>query len=93
MSNLKKLNLDYTPMSDAGLAHLSGLTNLEELWLNSTDITDAGLAHLKKLSKLKLLDLYHTLVTPKGLDDLKTSLPGCKMVWEHDSSFERRRKS
>ena len=80
-------------MTDAGLAPQWDLRISKSCGLNSADITDAGIVHLKKLSKLKLLDLYHTLITPKGLEELKTGLPGCKMVWEHDSSFERRRKS
>ena len=46
-------------MTDAGLAHLKGLTNLE-LDLSGTQVTDAGLSHLKGLTNLSDLDLADT---------------------------------
>ena len=39
-------------LSDAGLAHLKGLTKLSHLDLTDTQVTDAGLVHLKGLTKL-----------------------------------------
>ncbi len=35
------LDLTYTKLTDAGLAHLKGLTKLEELWLKFTKVTEA----------------------------------------------------
>ena len=63
-------NLCLSNVSDAGLAHLKGLTNLS-LILGGTQVTDAGLAHLKGLTKLKLLQLSGTQVTDAGLAHLK----------------------
>ena len=50
---MQELGLDGTPISDAGLVHLSGLTNLRTLALSNTPLTDAALVHLKKLANLK----------------------------------------
>ena len=38
-------------VTDAGLAHLSGLKGLEELHIDGTQITDAGLAHLRRADR------------------------------------------
>ncbi|HEX5446236.1 MAG TPA: HEAT repeat domain-containing protein, partial [Pirellulales bacterium] len=54
-------------ITDADLAHLSGLVNLELLNLNQTAIGDAGLAHLAGLVRLKSLQLWCTKVTSAGL--------------------------
>ncbi len=35
LSSLTVLNLAYTPVTDAGLAHLHGLVKLEELFLGT----------------------------------------------------------
>ena len=42
------VDLDSTPVTDAGLAHLAGLTALESLRLSNTQVTDAGVAELQK---------------------------------------------
>jgi len=59
-------------VTDAGLAHLSGLPKLEILSLRDTRVTDAGLAHLQGLSGLWQLELSNTPVTDAGLLHLKT---------------------
>ena len=69
---LEELRLldDYTAdseVTDAGLAHLTGLTALEGLGLRGTQVTDAGLAHLTGLPSLQRLVLYDTDVTAAGL--------------------------
>src|SRR5215469_1671698 len=38
------VGLDHTQVTDAGLAHLQGLTGLQSLGLTNTQVTDAGLA-------------------------------------------------
>ena len=40
------MTLNGTQVTDAGLAHLTGLTKLEMLFLDGTKITDAGLVNL-----------------------------------------------
>ncbi len=42
LTNLTHLDLNWTEVSDAGLAQLNGLTNLRGLFLHRTLITDAG---------------------------------------------------
>jgi hypothetical protein len=62
--------LDGSPITDAGLEHLKGLTRLKELLLNGPQVTDAGLEHLKGLTQLQFLGLNHTHVTDAGLGQL-----------------------
>ena len=54
-------------MTDAGLAHLQGLSRLAYLDLSETQVSDTGLEHLKALSPLWGLDLSNTQVTDAGL--------------------------
>jgi Leucine Rich Repeat (LRR) protein len=70
LGRLRVLDID-TQVTDAGLAHLTGLTNLRQLDLRGTHATDAGLAHLKRLTNLSKLDLRGTHVTDAGLAHLK----------------------
>jgi hypothetical protein len=93
MKSLTSLNLDYTGVTDTGLAHLATLENLSELRMDGGAVTDASVLHLAGLRKLRVLNLYHTLVTEKGLETLKTALPGCHIIWDRDSSLPTRRGS
>ena len=54
-------------VTDAGLAHLGGLTTLKELDLSGAGITDVGLAHLKGMKNLQQLNLSSTRITDSGL--------------------------
>jgi hypothetical protein len=60
-------------ITDAGLAHLKGLTKLEQLNVRDCDkLTDAGLAHLKGLTKLERLNIsWCDNITGAGLVHLK----------------------
>jgi uncharacterized protein YciI len=66
-------------VTDAGLAHLKGLTALQSLDLRWFDqVTDVGLAHLKSLTALQSLILVGCKrVTDAGLSDLRRALPRC----------------
>ena len=68
---IELVDFDATWITDAGLAHLQGLTSLQELDLNHTQVTDAGLAHLQKLTSLQWLYLRNTQVTDAGLGHLQ----------------------
>ncbi len=57
-------------VTNAGLAHLAGLTNLKELNLSETGITDAGLVTLKGMKSLQRLELCGTRITDAGLEHL-----------------------
>ena len=70
-----------TRITDAGLAHLVGLTNLQTLNLSDCyQITDAGLVHLKGLTNLKTLVLMQTQITDAGVAELKQALPKCRLL-------------
>jgi hypothetical protein len=71
MASLEDLSLQGSPVGDAALAHLGGLTRLRILGLESTNVTDAGFAHLKGLVSLQHLGLSYTGVTDAGLVHLK----------------------
>jgi hypothetical protein len=83
--------LDYTTVSDPGLAALHSLPQLQEISLDTTDISDKSVATLKSMSGLKSLNLYHTLVTEKGKDELAAALPACKIIFDRDSALPNRR--
>ena len=70
-TRLKLLLLDSTPITNAGLSNLKGITELLGLSLKDTKITDAGLVHLKELKSLQILSLSNTMVTVAGIESLK----------------------
>src|SRR5262245_64789018 len=51
------LNLEFMPVTDAGLTDLAGLKCLQSLNLFGTQVTDAGLKELAALKSLKSLSL------------------------------------
>ena len=57
LTNLSKLTLSGSSMTDAGLAHLNGLVGLESLSLQGPRFTGAGLQPLTGLTKLTSLSL------------------------------------
>jgi hypothetical protein len=65
--HLRRLILEHTPLSDAGLAHLKTVNDLQTLRVANTRVGDAGLSHLQSLPNLVTLDLSNTLVTNAGL--------------------------
>lgn len=71
LSEIQTLDLDGTPIGDAGLAHLAGLTKLAELKLTDTQITGAGLVHLAGMKRLRWLSLESTTVEGDGLKHLQ----------------------
>ncbi len=91
-AKLRRLNLDYTGLSDEGLAALL-LPELEELRLDTANLTDAAVETLAKFAKLKSVNLYHTLITEAGYNKLKAAKPQLDVVFDRESSIPRRRKS
>ena len=69
-----------TQLTDAGLAHLKGLTNLQTLDLKGTQVSDAGLTHLKLLTNLQTLWLLGTQVSVAGVQELQKALPNCRII-------------
>jgi hypothetical protein len=54
---LQVLKLQHTRVSDAGLAHLRGLTELRLLVVYDTQVTDAGIRRLRQA--LPALQVQH----------------------------------
>ena len=78
---VRVVDLSTAQDTDAGLAHLQGLTGLQVLWLSNTQVTDAGLAHLHGLTALQdLILLGSTQVTDTGLAHLQ-GLTALKELW------------
>ena len=75
LSNLKRLVLHDTDVSDEGLAILGRLTSLEHLDLSESRLVGWGIAHLKSLDNLTSLDLNRNWwlsgVALEQLDQLK----------------------
>ena len=73
------INFGGTPITDAGLVHLKGMTSLTYLILYSTQITDAGLEHLQGMTSLTTLGLEFTRgFTDARLAEIKAALPNCE---------------
>ena len=85
---LVALNHSTTWVSDAGLAHLSGLVRLTELMMDECIhiVDDAGYAHLAKQVRLHTLGLCHTqfgvaaIAHLSGLRDLRELRTGGRMA-------------
>jgi internalin A len=84
-TNLKRLGLDDTRVTDAGLRQLGELKDLSELSLRNTDITDVGMKELSQLKGLKELDTSGTRVTVQGKAGLRVSLPQLWIIDEAES--------
>jgi Leucine-rich repeat (LRR) protein len=69
-AEIVSLSLSQTPITDAGLEHLKGLTNLEKLYLYNSRMTGKGLAHLEKLTRLRYLYLNTNQITDEALGGL-----------------------
>jgi hypothetical protein len=67
---LGEIGLHGQKVTDAGLAHLKGLTKMRQMDLSATPITDAGLAHFTGMKDLESLTLYETAVGDDGLEHL-----------------------
>lgn len=70
-TTLRDVDLGGSEITNAGMAHLEGLTKLQRLTLEDTRIGDAGLAHLSELTELQALFLQRTKISDAGLVHLK----------------------
>jgi hypothetical protein len=83
LKGLKKLDLQDTAITDAGLNQLAPLTQLEELSLSRTKVGDGSLAFLLSRTKLTRLSLAGTKISHTAYLQLQKGLPGCTMeTWE-----------
>ena len=70
LKNLQRLNLQYATISEAGLAHLSGLSELRRLEIPSP--TDEQLARLSGFGKLEYLRIFRPELKGTGFAHLST---------------------
>jgi hypothetical protein len=91
LSRLESLNLNYTPVTDAGFAKLSSLTGFTELKLDRTDLGDKSVSWLLGQKNLKYIDLYHTLISEQSYQSLRKALPTAEVNWSLDAGRTRRR--
>ncbi len=78
-TNLRRLSLAVSPVTDAAIETLIKLPMLESVNLYGTKITDAGALKLAALPKLKHLYLWQTAVTPATVATLREKLPQCEI--------------
>jgi uncharacterized membrane protein len=74
-SNLNRLRLNGTEVSEKTVAKLSQLPHLESLNLYDTEINDEVFAHLQRFPALKRLYLWRTKVTTEAADAYATAHP------------------
>jgi hypothetical protein len=74
------LLLDYSQVTDAGLASVKGFSRLTALGLRGSQVTDAGLKHLIGFASLKDLDVRDTQITHAGALVLQKALPRLKIL-------------
>lgn len=70
--NLKFLELNENPLTNASMQSFAKLRKLETLDLGATGISDGGLPFIKALKGLKRLNLDGTNCTEAGVRELKT---------------------
>ena len=88
LEKVTKLDLRVNPeLTDAGLAHLKGLSRLKTLILfYCPTITGSGLQHLATLEQLEELNLTFCRNIPREeISSLKQALPKCRIL--HGAKF------
>jgi hypothetical protein len=67
LTNLERLVLFGTQITDDGLRHLVGMVELRDLSVGHNRLTDKALVHVERLTNLRELDLCNTRITDAGL--------------------------
>jgi hypothetical protein len=92
VEGLKGLSILYVggggQITDAGLAHLAGLTNLASLDIEQSKVSDRGLEHLKSLTKLREISIRETKITEEGIKGLQEAVPSLTEVWAGTFSLQ-----
>jgi hypothetical protein len=80
LTQLRRLFLENTEVTDMGLEQLGRLTQLQDIYLLYCEfITDAGLKHLAGLTQLRELLIDARKVTNAGRKKLQQALPNCRI--------------
>ena len=69
-TELEKLIVSYSSISDAGLVHIGSLKKLRILSLFRNEITNGGIAHLAGLENIQQLNLEETGLSDGGIATL-----------------------
>jgi hypothetical protein len=80
LPHLRRLDLSWANVGDAGMEHVCRLHKLQELVLQGTDVSDASAGILTDLRNLKRLHLYATAATKVGVSELQAALPDCDVT-------------
>jgi hypothetical protein len=72
---LRGVDLSYTSVTNAALAHLKDMHALEYLNLMDTFVTDEGLVHLENMHGLQHLDVNYTKLSEDALTALQEKFP------------------
>jgi len=93
LKNLRWFNISQiisTPLglTDAGVAHLAGLTNMDRLGIGGPELTDKALGYLKDMKKLNMLSILGGNFTDEGLANLEglKSLQFVRLAGTHQFS-------
>ncbi len=91
-TTIENLNLQYTQISNQGLAFLAGMPRLTDLRLKGNDqLTSDCIVHLLKLGNLENLQIHETSIDQSGLDRLAPMAQLrdlCIDEWNEHLSFE-----
>jgi len=71
--NLEVLIVRESPITTAGLSHLSQLSQVRYVDFRATNLNDLAAAPLSQLPKLETLDLSDTLITDTAIPELRES--------------------
>ena len=86
---IEKLIVSYSSITNAGIAHLTGLPKLRILSLFRNEISDAGIAHLKGMTQLQQLNLEETGLTDAGVPVLCTLTGLQRVSMDHQSVSDK----
>ena len=75
LTNLTRLQLNNTPVTDLGVGSLQSLINLQYLNLVGTQVTSQGVLQLKSLPNLQAIYLYKTFISSSDWTTLKNNFP------------------
>ncbi|PHN08520.1 DUF2231 domain-containing protein [Flavilitoribacter nigricans] len=75
LPQLTRLRVEKNKITDAGVAHLKGLTHLESLNLYGTEVTDASVDVIAGLPALKKVYLWQSQISQEGVEALRSKRP------------------
>ena len=70
LRNLRRLYLDETKITDAGLKQIGNLRRLERLSVSGTRISGHGIKELQELKSLQKLNISQASITDQAVDNL-----------------------